>query len=112
MFDIGFPELMMISVVTLLVIGPEKLPETIRTISLWIGRIQRSFSNIRQEIENEIGADEIRTQLHNEGILKELEDAKHTLQDVQTEVNDTIRSAEAKASQIAVDAKTATNGKS
>ncbi|SVD37936.1 uncharacterized protein METZ01_LOCUS390790, partial [marine metagenome] len=81
-FDIGFPEVLMISVVTLLVIGPEKLPETIRTVSLWIGRIQRSFSNLRQEIENEIGADEIRTQLHNESIMQDLEDAKNTMQDV------------------------------
>ena len=94
MFDIGFPELLMISVVTLLVIGPEKLPETIRTVSLWIGRIQRSFTNLRREIENEIGADEIRTQLHNESIMQDLEDAKNTLQDVRQEVDNTIRSAE------------------
>lgn len=101
MFDIGFPELLMISVVALLVIGPEKLPETIRTISLWIGRIQRSFTNIRREIENEIGADEIRAQLHNETVLKELEDAKNTMQDVKTEVNQTIRSVESDAADIA-----------
>ena len=64
MLDIGFPELVLISIVALLVIGPEKLPETIRTISLWVGRFQRSFTNIRKEIEDEIGADEIRQQLH------------------------------------------------
>lgn len=87
MFDIGFPELIMISVVALLVIGPERLPETIRSISLWIGRIQRSFRNIRQEIENEIGADEIRAQLHNEAIMKELEDAKSNLDTLKDEVS-------------------------
>ena len=91
MFDIGFPELVVVSVVALLVIGPEKLPETIRTMSLWIGRIQRSFANIRQEIESEIGADEIRQQLHNESIMKELEETKKTLQragqDVRTTLN-------------------------
>ena len=54
MFDIGFPELMIISIVALLVIGPERLPGTIRTIALWIGRFRRSFSNIRQEIEREV----------------------------------------------------------
>jgi len=101
MFDIGFPELLMISVVALLVIGPEKLPETIRTISLWIGRIQRSFTNIRREIENEIGADEIRAQLHNENIMQELEDAKNTVQDVKKEVNETIRSVESEAADVA-----------
>ena len=97
MFDIGFPELIMISVVALLVIGPEKLPETIRTISLWVGRLQRSFTSIRREIENEIGADEIRAQLHNEGIMKDLENAQQTLKDVQSDVNNTIRATRAEA---------------
>jgi sec-independent protein translocase protein TatB len=98
MFDIGFPELVVVSVVALLVIGPEKLPETIRTISLWIGRVQRSFASIRREIETEIGADEIRQQLHNESIMKELEETKNTLQqagqDVRTTINSTVESVE------------------
>ena len=102
MFDIGFPELLMISVVALLVIGPEKLPETIRTISLWVGRIQRSFRNLRREIENEIGADEIRTQLHNEKIMKDLEDVKNSMQDVKKDVENTIRSAETEIAQVTV----------
>ena len=98
MFDIGFPELVVISVVALLVIGPEKLPETIRTISLWIGRIQRSFASIRREIESEIGADEIRQQLHNESIMKELEETRNTLQqagqDLRTTINATVEQVE------------------
>lgn len=98
MFDIGFPELVVVSVVALLVIGPEKLPETIRTLSLWIGRVQRSFASIRREIESEIGADEIRQQLHNEGIMKELEETRNTLQqagqEVRTTINSTVKSAE------------------
>ena len=94
MFDIGFPELVVISIVALLVIGPEKLPETIRTITLWIGRIQRSFSNIRQELEKELGADEIRMQLHNEAVMKELEQARESIENVQKDVKDTIKSAE------------------
>ncbi len=94
MFDIGFPELLLISVVALLVIGPEKLPDTIRTVSLWVGRIQRSFRNLRREIETEIGADEIRSQLHNESIMQDLEATKNTVQDVQQEVQNTIQSAE------------------
>lgn len=91
MFDIGFPELVMISIVALLVIGPEKLPETIRTISLWVGRLQRSFTNIRREIENEIGADEIRAQLHNETIMKDLEETRNTIAQVQKDVEQDVR---------------------
>jgi sec-independent protein translocase protein TatB len=97
MLDIGFPELVVVSVVALLVIGPEKLPETIRTVSMWIGRIQRSFASIRQEITSELGADEIRQQLHNESIMKELEETKNTLQqagkDVRTTINTTFEGA-------------------
>ena len=98
MFDIGFPELVVVSIVALLVIGPEKLPEAIRTMSLWVGRVQRSFASIRREIESEIGADEIRQQLHNENIIKELEETKNTLQqagqDVRTTINATVERAE------------------
>ena len=59
--------------------------------------MQRSFANIRQEIENEIGADEIRAQLHNEGIMKDLQNAQQTIRDVQTDVNTKLRNAEAEA---------------
>jgi sec-independent protein translocase protein TatB len=70
MFDIGFTELLLIAVVALVVLGPDRLPGAVRTAGLWIGRIKRSFSAIKAEVEREIGADEIRRQLHNEQILE------------------------------------------
>ena len=76
MFDIGFPELLIIGVVSLIVIGPEQLPQTIRSIALWIGRFKKGFSDLRSEIERGIGADDIKQQLHNEAILKEIEKSK------------------------------------
>ena len=69
MFDIGFTELLLVGLVALVVLGPERLPGAVRTTGLWVGRIKRSFSNIKAEVEREIGADEIRRQLHNERIL-------------------------------------------
>lgn len=69
MFDIGFSELLLVALVALLVLGPERLPGAARTAGLWIGRLRRSFAAIRSEVEREIGADEIRRQLHNENIL-------------------------------------------
>ena len=69
MFDIGFTELLLVGLVALLVLGPERLPGAVRTTGLWVGRLKRSFSNIKAEVEREIGADEIRRQLHNERIL-------------------------------------------
>lgn len=69
MFGISFSELLLVGLVALLVIGPERLPGAARTAGLWVGRLKRSFNSIKQEVEREIGADEIRRQLHNEHIL-------------------------------------------
>ncbi|WP_372876303.1 Sec-independent protein translocase protein TatB [Pseudomonas sp.] len=82
MFDIGFTELLLIGVVALVVLGPDRLPGAVRTAGLWIGRVKRSFSAIKAEVEREIGADEIRRQLHNEQILdleREMKAMKQTL---------------------------------
>lgn len=73
MFDISFGEMMVCLVVILVVIGPERLPETVRTVALWIGRLKRSLRETRSEIEKQIGADDIRRQLYNEEIMRSLE---------------------------------------
>mgnify|MGYP000067634878 FL=1 len=80
MFDIGFLELLVIALITLVVMGPERLPETIRTISLWIGRLKHQLAKTRQDIENEVGMDDIRHQLHNEQVLKDLGESKDQLE--------------------------------
>ncbi|MFJ4143314.1 Sec-independent protein translocase protein TatB [Pseudomonas sp. NPDC089734] len=76
MFGISFSELLLVGLVALLVLGPERLPGAARTAGLWIGRLKRSFNAIKQEVEREIGADEIRRQLHNEHILSLEEEAR------------------------------------
>ena len=90
MFDIGFPELLVVSIVALLVIGPDKLPETLRALFLWVGRLRRSLTNIRADIENEIGADDIRQQLHNESIMKELKETRQQLQRVVNQTDEAL----------------------
>jgi len=72
MFDIGFQELLLVAIVALLVLGPERLPGALRTMGLWMGRMRRSFNTVKNEIEREIGMDEIRRQLHNEAVMEEL----------------------------------------
>ncbi|WP_338459856.1 Sec-independent protein translocase protein TatB [Pseudomonas sp. TE3-3-F2023] len=79
MFGISFSELLLVGLVALLVLGPERLPGAARTAGLWIGRLKRSFNSIKMEVEREIGADEIRRQLHNEHILQLEEEAKRIL---------------------------------
>lgn len=78
MFDISFFELLVVGIVGLIVIGPERLPGTVRTCALWIGRIKRSLMETRRELEKQIGADEIRRELHNEQVLYNLEKMKDT----------------------------------
>lgn len=73
MFDISFLELLVIAVIALVVLGPERLPGFIRTVGLMIGRVKRGFADVRAQVEREIGADEIRQQLHNEKIMAALE---------------------------------------
>lgn len=94
MFDIGFMELLLIGIVALLVLGPDKLPGAIRTGALWFGRAKRSFNNVKAEIEQQINADEIRRQLHNESILGDIEKAKKNANKLIEDTQSEIRSAE------------------
>lgn len=73
MFDVGFFELLIIGIIALLVLGPERLPGAVRMVGLTIGRIKRGFADVKSQVEREIGADEIRQQLHNERIMSNLE---------------------------------------
>ena len=67
MFDIGFAELVLVGVVGLLVIGPERLPGAIRTGSLWLNRLKRGFNDIKREVQQELHNDEVMQQLRETG---------------------------------------------
>jgi len=60
MFDIGFSELMVIAVIALVVIGPERLPKIARTLGHLAGRLQRYVSDVKADINREIELDELR----------------------------------------------------
>ncbi len=60
MFDLGFSELMVIGVVALIVIGPERLPRMARTVGHLAGRLQRYVSDVKADINREIELDELR----------------------------------------------------
>ena len=86
MTGVGFFEILLIGVVGLLILGPDKLPGALRTMALWIGRFRRSFDDIKRDIEKEIGADEIRRQLRNEAIMDKFQEGKK-------QITDTVESA-------------------
>jgi len=60
MFDIGFSELVVIGVVALVVIGPERLPKTARTVGHLFGRLQRYVNDVKADINREMELDELR----------------------------------------------------
>ncbi len=101
MFDIGFLEIIIIAVTALLVLGPERMPGAVRTVSLQLGRLRRSFNALRQEIEREVGADEIRRELHNQSILDmeknlsaDLDKARRQIEDLPYDVQDVVSSSQ------------------
>ncbi|MBF8644625.1 Sec-independent protein translocase protein TatB [Pseudomonas pudica] len=70
MFGISFSEMLLVGLVALLVLGPDRLPGAARTAGVWIGRLKRSFNAIRDEVEREIGIDDVRGKLLNENLLQ------------------------------------------
>jgi len=60
MFDIGFSEIVVIAVVALIVIGPERLPKTARTLGHLFGRLQRYVNDVKADINREMELDELR----------------------------------------------------
>lgn len=93
MFDIGFSEIVVCAIVALIVIGPERMPEAVRTVGLWVGRLKRSLRETRSEIERQIGVDDIRRQLHNEEIMQTLENARRDMDKVIAQTQESIDSA-------------------
>lgn len=60
MFDIGFSELVVIAIVTLIVVGPERLPKVARTVGLLFGRAQRYVNEVKTDINRELKLEELR----------------------------------------------------
>lgn len=86
--DIGIQEILLLSVLALLVLGPERLPETVRTIAIWVARIRRNGRKIWSTIENEVNADEIKQRIHNEEILEELGQSRKILDEVEKDLKE------------------------
>jgi sec-independent protein translocase protein TatB len=85
MFDIGFSELLVIGVVALIVIGPERLPKVARTVGHLYGRLQRYVSNVKNDISQEMELEDLR---------KVGEDFRQSVESVQHEVQTSVSELE------------------
>lgn len=94
MFDISFGEILIVAIVALVVIGPEKLPKVARTLGLLAGRMQRYVSAVKGDIERELKADELR-QIQR--------DLTHQVSAVETQVSDEVRRVSQSADALAED---------
>jgi len=84
MFDMGFTELMLIGVVALVVIGPEKLPGVARTAGKYFARLRSFMMNVRADVESELKADELREMF--EAQQKELQSLKEVVGDTSKDI--------------------------
>jgi sec-independent protein translocase protein TatB len=73
MFDVGFWELVLIAVVALVVIGPERLPKVARIAGLWVGRARRTLASVKSEIDRELKAEELKEILNKQARSNPLE---------------------------------------
>jgi len=84
MFDIGFSELVIIAIVALIVIGPERLPKVARTLGHLLGRMQRYVNDVKADISREMEIDELRK------LQNTIQDAAHSLEhSVSREISET-----------------------
>jgi sec-independent protein translocase protein TatB len=74
MFDIGFTEIILIAVVMLLVVGPERLPRIARTTGLWVGKVRGFMSTVKADIDRELATEELRKALAKQTAMPELEE--------------------------------------
>src|SRR3954470_16839865 len=95
MFDVGFSELMVIGVVALIVIGPERLPKVARTVGHLFGRMQRYVNDVKADIAREMQLDELRK------LQASMQDAAR---DFESSVNKEIHATESELQKIAQEA--------
>src|SRR5258708_29113217 len=99
MFDIGFSEIVVIAVVALIVIGPERLPKVARTLGHMFGRLQRYVSEVKADISREMELDELR-KLQSQ-VQSAARDIEQSVSSAARDVESGVRSVESELNEAA-----------
>jgi sec-independent protein translocase protein TatB len=99
MFDIGFWELLIIAVVALLVVGPERLPGLARTAGMWVGKVRRFVNSVKADIDREVRTEELQKLLNKQNEFRKdiydiVEDTKRSVEETRKSVEATQKSVE------------------
>jgi sec-independent protein translocase protein TatB len=108
MFDIGFTELLVIGVVALLVVGPERLPKVARTAGHLLGRFQRYVSTVKSDISREVQLEELRKA--GQSFKESVEDAALGIQNRVADEEYTLREEVASPVEKVIEAMASTEG--
>ena len=91
MFDVSFSELLVIAVIALLVIGPERLPKVARTVGTFTGRLQRYMAQVKEEVNREMRFEELQ---------KLQQEIKQSVENTQSSINLQVAEIQNSATQI------------
>ncbi len=104
MFDLGFAEMVVIAIVALVVIGPERLPAVARKAGMYFARMRRFITNVKADVEREFRTDELQRMLQQQ--REELQSLKEVVNDTRNDVDlggiaDTLRQTGREAAEAA-----------
>jgi len=92
MFDMGFQEIVLIGIIALIIIGPERLPSVARNVGMWVGKMQRFVAGVKSDIASELQTDELRSMLSSqEDQIREL---KSMVKETQSDLEKTAKDAQ------------------
>ena len=107
MFDVGFTELMLIGVVALVVIGPERLPAVARTVGIYVGKLQRFVTGVKRDIRHELESGELKDLIGDQKQqIDELRKMVNTTRrDLEKDTRDVVAGARKKFAEVETSAK-------
>ncbi len=86
MFDMGLWEILLIGVIALIVVGPERLPRLARTAGLWLGKARSMVATIRYEVERELKVDELKREIKQQTDSEEFRDLSEQVKSVDSDL--------------------------